>query len=118
MRLSLAALLLCHSALGFSPNNHRFGRTTTSLSALNSKEILARARKAAGLPVEDDEPEAPKLFEDDLLDDMKQSLLKLDNRVKEGPGSLGLLEVEEFEAAAQRILAEMKQKLAEGTPGV
>jgi hypothetical protein len=116
MRLLLAALLLCHSALGFLPNEHRFGRTT-ALSALNSKEILARARKAAGLPVEDDEPEAPKLFEEELLNDMQQTLLKLDKRVKEGIGSLSLLEVEEFEAATQRILTEMKQKLAEGTPG-
>jgi hypothetical protein len=124
MRFSLAALLMCHSSFGFVPISvgHRFGSASPYMSeekkpALNSKDILARARKAAGLPMVKNEPEAPKLFEDGLLDDMQQSLLKLERRVKEGPGSLSLLEVEEFEAATQRILAEMKQKLAEGTPG-
>ena len=89
--------------------------TSTSLFAdappkkkpLTSAEILARARAKAG--IEEDEP-PPKIFEDDLLDDMQQLLLILEKRVKEGPGSIPLLEVEQFKALSSNILKEMKDK--------
>jgi hypothetical protein len=85
----------------------------TSLSAetsseekksLSSADILARARKAAGVPEEE------KIFEDSLLDDMQQCLVTLETRVKEGPGSIPLLEIEQFQAMANKILTEMKAK--------
>ena len=85
----------------------------TNKAPLTSKDILARARKAAGLPVEDEEPDAPKMFDDGLLVDMQESLLMLEKRVKEGRGTLSLLEVDQFEAATKRILAEMQEKLAQ-----
>jgi len=61
-----------------------------------------------------DEPEYPKLFEDDLLDDMQKCLQQLDRRVKEGPGSLSSEELLEFEAAMDRIVADMDVKLQQG----
>jgi hypothetical protein len=74
---------------------------------LSPKEILARQREKQGLL---DEDVYPKLFEDDLLDDMQQILLTLEKRVKEGPGSLTTLEVEHFVSKSQSILTEMKEK--------
>lgn len=50
----------------------------------------------------------PLQFEDDLLGDMQSVLVTLEKRVKEGPGSLTLLEVEEMDTQFQRILVEMK----------
>lgn len=80
------------------------GRSNTVALGLTSQEILARARDSAGVAVE----EAPKIFENDLLGDMQQALLKLERRVKEGPGALSALEVEELDGELQRILVEMK----------
>lgn len=78
---------------------------------------MKRSQKVKTVLEDDEKP--PKLFEDDLLDDMQQSLLTLDKRVKEGPGSLTKEEVDEFEAATQRILTEMKEFNASGgsSPG-
>ena len=88
--------------------------TTTNLFAevaekksLTAAEILARARKSAGVP--EDEPPL-KIFDDDLLDDMQQLLLLLEKRVKEGPGSLSLLDVEQIQALSGNVLTEMKEK--------
>ena len=77
---------------------------------LTSADILARARKAAGMPEEEIPLEGPQLFDEDLLDDMQQSLLTLEKRAKGGPGSISLPEVEEFQEMAGRILKEMKEK--------
>lgn len=76
---------------------------TASLSAADEAAQRAAASAAAMKPV----PQ-PKLFEDDLLEDMRQCLLKLERRVQEGPGSVSVLEVEEFQFATRRILDEMK----------
>ena len=78
-------------------------------------DILARARKAAGLP---DEEEAPKIFEDELLDDMQQLLLTLEKRVKEGPGSVSLLEIDQMEAMQSKIMVDMREKESERLNGV
>jgi hypothetical protein len=74
---------------------------------LTSAEILAKARKASGVP--EDEP-PPKIFEDDLLTDMQQILLSLEKRVKEGPGSVSLPEIEKLQVMASRVLVEMTEK--------
>mmetsp|Transcript_1685 Transcript_1685/g.2955 ORF Transcript_1685/g.2955 Transcript_1685/m.2955 type:complete len:260 (-) Transcript_1685:1204-1983(-) len=49
-------------------------------------------------------------FNEALLEDMQACLFKLEKRVKEGPGSLTLLEVDEFTSASSRILQDMKQQ--------
>ena len=64
------------------------------------------------------EEEAPKLFSDSIYDDIQQALLTLEKRVKEGPGSLSMLEVEELCAQTSRIVAEMKQFEAERVGGL
>lgn len=69
-------------------------------------DIIARARENAGMP---DVLEPPKIFDDDLLDDMQQALLAMEKRVKEGPGSLSATEVGELGARLDRIIQEMKQ---------
>eukprot|EP00980_Cylindrotheca_fusiformis_P028374 scaffold22596_cov131-Cylindrotheca_fusiformis.AAC.3 len=86
--------------------------TSPEKKSLSAADILARARKAAGVPEDAAEEEGPKLFDDDLVDDMQQVLLTLEKRVKEGPGSVSLLEVEEFQAMTGRILNDMKEKEA------
>jgi hypothetical protein len=77
---------------------------------MSPDEILARHRERQGLAGEDDDDGYPKLFEDDLLDNMQKILLTLEKRIAEGPGSLTMLEVEDFTAKSQAILTEMKEK--------
>ena len=84
---------------------------------MTSADIIARARKAAGMPEEGEDP-PPKLFEDELLDDMQDMLLILEKRVKEGPGSVSVLETEQFYAITTNILKEMKDKESERISGV
>lgn len=69
-------------------------------------DIIARARENAGMP---DVPEPPKIFDDDLLEDMQQALLIMEKRVKDGPGSLTSVEVNDLGARLDRIVQEMKQ---------
>lgn len=52
-------------------------------------------------------------FDDALLDDIHECLLTLEKRVKEGEGSLGMDEVNAFQAASQRVLSEMMEKAGE-----
>jgi hypothetical protein len=78
----------------------------TRTKPLSPKEIKAQMREKQGLSDEDEEP--PKLFSDSLYDDMKNTLLALEKRIKEGPGSLSMLEVEEVCAQTQRIVVEMR----------
>jgi hypothetical protein len=94
------------TSISFSPSSTRLG-------ALTAKDILARARKAVGRPEEEDD-ESPKLFDDDLLDDMQKSLLMLEKRVKQGPRSLGQQDIEHLEEMLERIVTEMEIYLANG----
>eukprot|EP00339_Tiarina_fusa_P024500 CAMPEP_0117072068 /NCGR_PEP_ID=MMETSP0472-20121206/50686_1 /TAXON_ID=693140 ORGANISM="Tiarina fusus, Strain LIS" /NCGR_SAMPLE_ID=MMETSP0472 /ASSEMBLY_ACC=CAM_ASM_000603 /LENGTH=154 /DNA_ID=CAMNT_0004795943 /DNA_START=76 /DNA_END=537 /DNA_ORIENTATION=+ len=82
---------------------------------LSPAELLAQVRKSKGLPEEIEE--APKLFEESLYDDMQNILLTLEKRVADGPGSLSMLEVEEFSAMTNRLLKEMKEKEADRVAG-
>lgn len=68
-------------------------------------DIIARARENAGMP---DVPEAPQLFDEDLLDDMQQALLMMEKRIKEGPSSLTSVQVQDLGARLNRIVHEMK----------
>jgi len=113
------------SSTGFCPTSTRNGMmnvqtriptsTSTSLN-LKASEILARARQAAGQPaVEDEEDEeAPQIFTDEILNDMQQSLLALEDRIKGGPGSLSKLEVTVLEARLDRIVDEMYDFMING----
>lgn len=130
MRLLLAGIFLCNSVGAFVPHTSARqpssvdGITTSSallLSASPPEDFMKRSQQVKTVLEDDEKP--PKLFEDDLLEDMQQSLLLLDRRVKEGPGALTMDEVDEFEAATQRILKEMKEFNASGgsmgsAPGV
>jgi hypothetical protein len=98
-------LLVAAPALGFNPVAPR--RASTVALGLTSDEALARARASHGVASDDEEP-APKIFEDELLADMQQALLALELRVKQGPGSLSALEVEELDGQLQRIMNDMR----------
>jgi len=78
------------------------------LAALPKAEEAAQ-RAAATVAAAMRPGEHPKLFDDDLLQDMQECLLKLEKRVNQGRGSLSVLEAEEFDFATQRILEEMKR---------
>lgn len=74
---------------------------------LSPKEILAQQRARQGLP---DPDEHPKLYSDELLDDMKEILLVLEKRVQGGQGSISAVEVEKFVKMSNNVLVEMKHK--------
>jgi len=81
--------------------------TAEKRKPLGPNDILAQQRAKQGLP---DPDKHPKLYSDDLLDDMKEVLLILEKRVQGGQGSIGAAEVEKFVAMSSNILVEMKQK--------
>lgn len=87
--------------------------TKTQLHALTAKDILARARKAVGQP-EEEEDESPQLFDDAVLEDMQQSLLILEKRVKGGPGSLNEQDVVDLGTMTGRIVTEMNAFIQNG----
>jgi hypothetical protein len=74
---------------------------------LTPQEILARQREKQGLSADADEP---KLYSDEILNNLQQILLTMEKRVKEGPGSVTSSEVDEFVVMSQNVLDEMKQK--------
>lgn len=56
------------------------------------------------------------VFDESLMEDMHNALDVLQRRVEEGPGSLSLSEVEDFEGMSRRILHEMKHPQQNKTP--
>jgi len=136
MRRSIIAILisvnLTKHSLAFSPTGSSglsLKVTTTTVSNYNARkdavvtlhmteekklsatDILARARKAVNRSdnVEDDEneDESAILFDDVLMDDMKYCLVALEKRVKEGPGSLTVQEIQGISDASARIVKDM-----------
>lgn len=81
--------------------------TTRFRKPLSPKEILAQQEAKTGLP---DPDKHPKLFSDELLDDMKEILIILEKRIQEGPGSIDAAEVKKFSGMSNNVLDEMKQK--------
>lgn len=81
--------------------------TTERKKPLSPKEIMEQQREKQGLPDPDDHP---KLYSDEILDDMKEILFTLEKRVQEGPGSINTAEVEKFVSISKNVLDEMKQK--------
>lgn len=82
--------------------------TSEEKKPLKSQEILARARKAAGIEEEEPEQETEKIFSEALYDDLQEILKTLEKRVSGGQGSLSLLEVEEFDHMTNRVLVDMR----------
>jgi hypothetical protein len=121
MRINTSATLVAlscisintQSTLGFTVQSTKItaGSTTTQLSALTHKDILNRARKAVGQPEIED---APEIFDDNLLEDIQASLLILEKRVKNGPGSLSGGEVQEFKIITGRILSDHDEFIKNG----
>mmetsp|Transcript_11360 Transcript_11360/g.32717 ORF Transcript_11360/g.32717 Transcript_11360/m.32717 type:complete len:265 (+) Transcript_11360:127-921(+) len=124
MKIHFLSLSLLSAAGAFSANNRisssvgkstiesnvvLFAENSGSESAtekkkpLSPKEILAER----GLP---DPDTHPKIFSDELLDDMKEMLLILETRFQEGPGSIDAADVERFAGMSKNVLTEMKQK--------
>ncbi|MGK3737136.1 MAG: hypothetical protein ACI90V_003980 [Bacillariaceae sp.] len=68
---------------------------------LTPKEILARQREKQGLSADADEP---KLYSDEILNNLQQILLTMEKRVKEGPGSVTSSEVDEFVVMSQNVI--------------
>ncbi len=101
---------------GMNGHNNLQRISATSPTSLNLKasEILARARQAAGQPAEEEDEEPPQIFTDEILNDMQQSLLTLEERIKGGPGSLSMLEVSVLEARLDRIVFEMNDFMING----
>ena len=105
----------------YVPYHGSFGNVSLRMSSseeppkkkLTAADILARARKSVGAPEEEDEAE--QIFQDSLMDDMQETLLALEKRVKGGPGSLTPDEITEVEAATKRIIDEMYENLGAST---
>lgn len=97
-------------------DNNSCCRRASVICQLTADEILAQARAKTGINNAQQNEIAPKLFEDDLLLDMQQVLLKLEKRVKEGPGSLSLLEVDTLSRELNRISVEMRVNQDEKPP--
>mmetsp|Transcript_22425 Transcript_22425/g.33559 ORF Transcript_22425/g.33559 Transcript_22425/m.33559 type:complete len:230 (-) Transcript_22425:255-944(-) len=113
--IALSALLIS-SVQSFAPaltNNNNLVRgahdintsSTTKLYGLTSDDILKRARKAAGV---EEEPEPEPIFNETIMNDFQQSLLLLEKRVKEGPGSLSSTEVQNLDTMLNRILVDLR----------
>ena len=78
----------------------------SSGSPTRSKPMSAEQIKAQ-MGIQEDEP-PPKLFSESLYEDIQQTLLLLEKRIAQGPGSLSLLEVEAISAQTHRIAEEMR----------
>lgn len=76
------------------------------MAPLSNEEIFARTQQSK-LGQQDDIPLPPKIFEDDMLDDMQAALLLLEKRVQEGP--LTVSEVDQLTSQLDKIQYEMKQ---------
>jgi hypothetical protein len=73
------------------------------MAPLSNEEIFARAQQTKE---DQDVPPPPKIFEDDMLNDMQAALLLLEKRVQEGP--LTILEVDHLTSQLTKIRFEMK----------
>lgn len=120
-KVSLLFLSIVHVTQSFAPQTLATKKSSTtsstSLNALTAADILKRARKSAGV---EEEPEPEPIFNDGILNDFQQSLLLLEKRVKEGPGSLSSIEVQDLIAMLNRIVIDMKDYDASGgsVPGI
>ena len=75
---------------------------------LTAADVVAKSKAQGTLPGTDGDEEYPKLFTKEIYDDFQSALLKLEKRVKDGPGSLSKDEIDSFQVEADRIVEEMK----------
>ena len=75
---------------------------------LTAADVVARSKAQGTLPGTDGDEEYPKLFTKEIYDDFQSALLKLEKRVKDGPGSLSKEEIDAFQGEADRIVEEMR----------
>jgi len=78
--------------------------STAAEDFVKKQQEAARAKEEEEL----EELERPQLFSDDIMEDMRTSLLTLERRTKEGPGCLTHGDIDEFAMAAGRVLRDMK----------
>jgi hypothetical protein len=112
MRLSIfvATVLLAEQlahTVGFSflPTTTTASRQRTSSLAVLSKPEAPPTEITKNVAPEEETNESPK-----SLDEMQNILSTLDKRIKEGPGSLSLMEVEQFKMVGQRVKEEAEAK--------
>ena len=112
---TVAILVVVKSTHAFTPFLPRTTTTTLSgrtcpvrMAPLSNEEIFARAQQTKQQQREQQDAEpAPMLFDDDMLADMQAALLLMEERVKSGPGSLSLLQVDQLQAQLSKIRKEM-----------
>mmetsp|Transcript_7244 Transcript_7244/g.10662 ORF Transcript_7244/g.10662 Transcript_7244/m.10662 type:complete len:225 (+) Transcript_7244:1-675(+) len=90
-------------------NNNTPPSSQPQKKALTAADIIAKARERTNANKEEANSKKQKLFDDAMLADMADVLNMLEQRVKEGTGSLDAKQLETFEAATGRILANVKQ---------
>ena len=81
---------------------------STTKKVLTAADVVARSKAQGTLPGTDGDEEYPKLFTKEIYDDFQSALLKLEKRVKDGPGSLSKEEIDTFQGEADRIVEEMR----------
>lgn len=96
-----------YSNIVLSAEESSSGTASKRKIPLSPKELLAAQREKSGLP---DPDEYPKLYSDELLEDMRDVLRLLERRVQGGLGSLSSAEAEDFATKSNSIIVEMKQK--------
>lgn len=84
------------------------GSRIPSKKVLTAADVIGKAKSQGSLPGQDGTEEYPKLFTEDIYDDFQSALLKLEKRVKEGPGALSAEDIDAFQGETQRIVEEMK----------
>ncbi|KAL9179216.1 hypothetical protein ACHAXT_008506 [Thalassiosira profunda] len=83
---------------------------------LTPDDVMAKSKSmgtTGGDPLAPGAQEAPKIFTEEIYDDFQSALLLLERRVKEGPGSVSAEDVTKFEGEAGRIVAEMREYMAD-----
>eukprot|EP00578_Thalassiosira_sp_NH16_P002836 CAMPEP_0181134818 /NCGR_PEP_ID=MMETSP1071-20121207/32292_1 /TAXON_ID=35127 /ORGANISM="Thalassiosira sp., Strain NH16" /LENGTH=301 /DNA_ID=CAMNT_0023221365 /DNA_START=38 /DNA_END=943 /DNA_ORIENTATION=+ len=84
---------------------------------LTAADVVAKSKSSA--PGGPDDPaapgmqDAPKIFSEAIYDDFQSALLLLEKRVRDGAGSIGPDEVSKFEEETDRIVAEMREYMAD-----
>ena len=84
------------------------GSRIPSKKVLTAADVIGKAKSQGNLPGKDEAEEYPKLFTKSIYDDFQSALLKLEKRVKDGPGSLSADEIDAFQSETDRIVEEMK----------
>lgn len=85
------------------------GSRIPAKKVLTAADVIGKANAQGSLPGKDDEKEEiPKLFTNEIYDDFQSALLKLEKRVKDGPGSLSAEQIDAFQGETDRIVDEMK----------